>query len=145
MASRIVFPERGAVDPKKRDDKVRSAWAQAKSNCQACGIPATLIWERSGVPHSVHHIVKTRPKADEPCNWLFLCAYCHSSVEGVRIVDSKGRRWPRLTNARALWIKLHSDPTEWDPDRLEALWGRSLPELEPVDRFYLLERSRWDE
>ena len=53
-----------------------------------------------------------------------------------------GEVLPRLTLGMCLWLKGDADFDEWDAERLRALRGQALPELETPPEFILRERLR---
>jgi hypothetical protein len=114
----------------------RRAWLLAGDHgerCQVCHRPALPTdWP----PHVIHHIIRgANGRSDEPCNFLFLCARCHSLCHDAWIQDKAGQPLPEITLGMQLWIK--SQTSEWNPERLGQLYHRRLPELEPLPDYYL--------
>ena len=79
---------------------------------------------------TVHHCVKWR-RADEATNLLMLCMQCHDLAEG-RNIRVDGVLLPKLTLGVCLAIKKFREPDEYDEARLTELFGRRLPDLEPL-------------
>lgn len=109
-----------------KDPVFYKAWAAAHTHCQCCA--ATLSFP----PLSTHHIVR-RGRSDEACNLLRLCGVCHDlaehrtrTVSGVRIAD--------LTLGMCLRLKSDRDPGDFKRQRLEELYGQTLPDLSDIPR-----------
>lgn len=110
-----------------------AAWALAHRFCQSCGIPQLQAYRLHWPGLSRHHIIKFK-RSDEACNLLMLCQQCHDLAE-MRAIRVDGVLLPRLTIGICLMIKKVREPEAWDPVRLEELFGRRLPDLEPIPDF----------
>lgn len=124
------------------DPAARERWKMAGDHgdrCQVCHAP----WNRSGWRGlAVHHIIRgSNGRDDEPCNFLLLCADHHDACHDGQVRIADGKLWPAITLAMVLWVK--SQTEEWNPERLEELYHRRLPDLEPLHPDYLREQSRW--
>lgn len=120
------------------------AWALAHPFCQCCGVPEAAAPNApgcGGISLSTHHIVKFK-RSDEACNLLRLCQRCHDLAE-MRSVRVKGELLPLLYLSVVLTIKRVRDPDAWDPARLEILFGRPLPDPDPVPAFAEESYRRW--
>ena len=113
---------------------------QERPWCQACGVSsqsAPFAPHCGGVPLSRHHIVKFK-RSDDRTNILVLCHRDHQLAEGASIRDPRTRLLlPRLTLGICLSLKKLRDPREYDEARLTELYGRALPDLEPIPKFLL--------
>ena len=127
-----------------KDAKFYAAWNAAHDYCQACGVPAHLAANQphcAGVPLSTHHIVKFC-RSDEATNLLRLCYRCHQLAEGANLrVD--GDLLPKLKLPVCLTIKQARDPEVLNLERLAELFGRTLPDAEPIPEFIELSYRRW--
>jgi hypothetical protein len=118
------------------DEAGRKARAAKKTACMFCGVSrrrAPALY--GGVPCAVHHIIRSG-RSDEACNEAFICGRCHDLVHDGNIRDKEsGELLPRLTLGIVLTLKRVREPESWDPDRLQALYGSTLPDLEPIPDF----------
>lgn len=133
----LVGPKVGFV----KDPAFYAAWAQAHRKCHACGIPTSKAKSMRWPGLSTHHIIKPG-RSDEACNLLRLCQRDHDLAEG-RSIRVNGNLLPKLSIGICLSLKKECSPGEWDPERLAWLFGKSLPDLEPIPSFLLLERAQW--
>lgn len=121
-------------------------WASERQWCHCCGIDADLaVFAYAGIPLSTHHIVKAG-RSDEACNLLRLCGRCHDLAEG-RNLRVASVLLPHLTIAVCLTIKATRDAEAHDPARLAVLFGRRLPDPEPIPPVFEWEfrkRRPWD-
>ena len=133
------------------DPNARAEWARQHARCQITGIPLRMAKLQRFPPRlETHHITKSRPRSDEPCNLLRVCPWVHKVIEGERFVDARGRVWPPITFGMVLKVKMESG--EWNPGRLVLLHRNRLlvpgynplPEFEELPEFYLQERKRWE-
>lgn len=122
------------------DEAGRKARAKKKTSCLFCGVDRKLApMLYGGVPCSVHHIIRSG-RSDEACNEAFICGRCHDLVHDGNIRDPKTKELlPRLTLGIQLTLKKIRDPENWNPDRLQELFGQALPDLLPIPDF--LERE----
>ncbi len=115
-------PKRGGAERFYRQ------WSFWHDYCQCCGVSA----HRASWPGlSTHHIVKFG-RVHAACNLLRLCHRCHSLAEGLTVRDRDGNPYPKLTLGICLWLKGADEPEDFDLDHLSELYGRNLPDLEPV-------------
>lgn len=115
-----------------KDEDFYREWAIRHPRCAACG----------GRGEETHHIVK-QGRSHEPCVLLRLCVVCHQLAEGLDVRGPDGELLPKLTIGICLTLKWYADPDEYDPDRLQELRGRALPEPESIpDYFETLWRRR---
>jgi len=125
------------------DQEVRERWRSEGDHgdrCQVCHRP----WARAGWRGMwVHHIIHgANGRSDESCNFLFVCGRCHDMIHDGCYRDEQTKELqPHITLGMVLWIKSHT--SEWDADRLAALYHRRLPDLEILAPYYLEERTRW--
>ncbi len=104
-----------------RDEEARRQWALTHEYCQVCKIFwKTAIFEQ-GFGLEVHHICKFG-RSDEKTNFLRVCRKCHLRCEGLPVEK-------KLTLAEVLRIKKKYDPTEFNAERLQELYGETLPEF----------------
>ncbi len=122
-----------------RNARARKRWADAHPYCLCCGIPA----ERAPWPYcQTHHLVKPG-RSDEDCNYLQLCNQCHSLTHGACVRLHNGNVLPVLTLGMQFELKRLRDPSAWNPQRLEQLWARHLPDLETLPLVYRGEFQCW--
>lgn len=111
-----------------KDEDARKRYGLEHTRCECCGIAWEVGRKRDGgVGASVHHIIRFG-RSDEECNLLLLCARCHGLIHDDEIVVD-GKRLPKITLGMTLWIKRERGP--WNTERLTALYGQTLPDLEP--------------
>ena len=120
------------------DPRGYRSWALAHPWCMACLVPASKA-PYPGLAN--HHIIKFG-RTSEPCCLLRACGRCHDLFEG-RQVRLDGILLPKLTLGVALTLKQMATPDEWNPTRLQELYGQTLPEREPIPDWLLKERARW--
>jgi hypothetical protein len=121
-----------------RDREAYDDYLRRHPYCQFCGVPAG----RAPWPGlSRHHVVKFR-RSDERCNLLVGCQRDHDLAE-LRAVRVGGVLLPKLTLGVCLSVKRERDPANWDPARLAELFGRALPDPEPIPEFLRREWRRW--
>jgi hypothetical protein len=125
----------------RRDTEFYRAWGLAHTHCQACGIPAASarVWRWPGL--SRHHIVKFK-RSHEECNLLMLCQRCHDLAEGLT-VKQDGILLPTLPLAVCLSIKAIREPLQFNPARLQELYGRALPSRLPIPGVFEMEYRQW--
>lgn len=133
-----------------KDSEAYSQWNAAHVFCMCCGI------QMNQNPYRVlttHHIIKSG-RSDEPCNLLRLCWQpCHMACEGsisrieepinphIHGFKPKFKLYPVLKLGHALWLKKNRDPKNWNPERLEVLYHKALPDLIEPPSEYL---DDWD-
>ncbi len=133
-----MFAKAGIVRSKRAVEKWKESGDHG-DRCQVCH----RTWARSGWRGlSVHHIIHgSNGRSDEPCNMLLVCGRCHDMIHDGQYRDEVTKELlSAITLAMVLWIK--SQTTEWDGERLTALYHRRLPECEPLAEYYLNERLR---
>lgn len=124
-----------------KDKKAYDLWGMLHRYCQGCGISAADAALRDGVGLSRHHLVKFK-RSDEPTNLLCFCWREHHLAE-MGVLYRGQVKLPTLPLAVCLTLKKLRDPDEFDPARLEELYGQCLPDPEPIPDFLLKEwRSR---
>lgn len=102
--------------------------------CIVCYCDLTRCWP----PAAKHHLIRrSRRRSDESWATADLCGGCHEDFHGM-----KRPGFPGLTLPQLLWSK--RETMEWEPHRLEELYCRTLPRLEPLPERYLTERSKYD-
>src|SRR5690348_7020367 len=111
--------------------KVVQAWCATQTRCAVCWCDLAQCWP----PAAVHHLVR-RGRQNLLCNLLALCSGCHEDHHGQ---NRPG--FPGLTFSHLLTAKLESDPANWEPEKLEEIYGRRLPFLMPIPSEYLQERG----
>lgn len=128
-----------------KDVASREAWAAEHEVCACCD---WTPWQRKRLSFDdckfalqVHHIIK-QGRSDDECNLLRLCNRCHDLAEYMHIRQESGVLFPKLTLGMCLWLKKESDPEHWNPERLEQLYHKRLPDLEPVPEVFIRERER---
>lgn len=125
----------------RRSEAEYKAWGKANTRCHCCGIDEDSAASiRMGL--TTHHIVR-KFRASEPCVLLRLCwSICHMAAEGSNVVLPSGIRVPNLSQGHCMWLKRERCPAEWDPDRLAAILGHALPEIERPPDFFFSLRAR---
>jgi hypothetical protein len=117
-------------------------WAKGHDCCMVCGRPGSVA------AHDIarltnHHIVKFR-RSDEACNLLRVCDRDHRLCEMHTVRDPvTGAELPKLILPVVLTVKRLRDPGAWDPERLAKLFGRALPDPEPIPEIFLAEWRQW--
>lgn len=130
--------ERPRFPPKTRpckDEEAYKAWGAVRARCAACGKSGRQAWP--GL--TTHHIVKPG-RSHDPCNLLRLCGRCHDLAEVLDVRGPDGELLPKLTMAICLTIKMRADPGEYDAGRLEELYGKRLPDPEPIPALFTFAR-----
>lgn len=137
--ARIMRPKNRPVD----DTDALGEYARSHWFCAACGAD----WN---VRH-VHHILGGRcGRSDEAANLLMLCASpCHDLAEGLDVREYSLRSFknPLLPKLRPLGIQLSlklrlGELSAQDLERLAALHGRTLPDLEPIPVWFVEQWKR---
>jgi hypothetical protein len=124
-----------------KDPEFYAEWALSHDHCQACGIPAREAAFQRWPGLSTHHMVKFK-RSDEACNLLRLCKRCHDLAEGLTIRE-RGVLYPTLRLPVCLTLKLSREPGDFDAERLRVLYGRPLPDMQPVPEVIEAEFRRW--
>lgn len=140
LTSSVVLMKREyALTPAKivRDVKSYREWSVAHDRCQVCQRNQEDVRCDGEFPYllQTHHLIGGAGRSDEPCNLLRLCPRCHEVYHGFRH-RRNGGYWPPITMGVMLMAKKLGDPDEWNPDRLEHLRHRAIPELEPIPQEY---------
>lgn len=133
----FMFIRANAVD----DEKGYAMWALKHRYCHACGVPFYKASRERWPGLTTHHMVKCH-RSDEPCNLLRLCGYCHPLAENQDI-KHRGELLPHIGLAIALTIKKRTDPWSWNPERLEELYHRPLPEMAQIPLWFEQEWLVW--
>ena len=129
-----------------KDAALYRAFFEDHPYCAACGVPtgkAAFAPDCGGIGLSRHHIIRFK-RSDEVCNLATLCSRDHNLAEGHQIrCEQTGLVLPTLTLGMVLSIKSERFPDEYDADRLAVLYGRALPDLEPIPEFLEASWRRW--
>lgn len=112
------------------------AWAEFHARCMICHLPHWRA-EREQITglQKMHIIRRSIRRCDSVENLLLGCSRCH---------EAEHRRmpyWPALSLPHLLYAKLTSDGANWNPDALEELYRRRLPQPMPLPQKYLDERE----
>lgn len=126
----------------------------SRDECACCWIPARQAAFHRWPGLQAHHLVKrSRRVCHERWNLLRLCRRCHDLAELHQIREC-GVLLPKLAFGICLTLKreqaiadarrLGTDEYgEWQPRLLAELYGRTLPDLEPLPQVFADERCRW--
>lgn len=118
--------------PPSKDKDFYKAWSLRHTWCQACGVSQC----RAPWPGlSTHHFVKPH-RAHEAPVLLRLCDPCHRAAEGLTVRLEDGTVMPKLTIGICRTLKLVREPEEVNDERAAQLFGRNLPDHEPIPVFY---------
>jgi hypothetical protein len=124
-----------------KDEKWYKRWCLSHPYCHFCGVPADKA-EWPGL--STHHMVKPH-RSHESCVLIRACHRDHQLCEGQELQLPHGLQRP-LSLGVVLSVKLFRDsdrPEDWNPDRLMAIRGQCLPDLEPIPAFLESEYRFW--
>ena len=134
----------------RRGDKpeVRADWAAAQiQRCACCWAPL----DGPGIELHKHHLLTGSKRIDDPRMLLLLCFQwgdfrprCHDIYHGHRIPKRNGGYWSALTLGHLLVLKAENDQENYDPHWLTKVYGRPLPDPEPLPEEYIRERERWE-
>ncbi len=113
-----------------KDENFYFEWRLRHKYCQVCGVNRSQALFRDCAPLSCHHVVKPG-RSHEATNLLMLCNTCHTLAE-LQAVRRGGILLPKLPLAVCLTVKRLREPHEFDPARLAELFGRNLPDPEPI-------------
>lgn len=68
------------------------------------------------------------------------CAVCHRPLSAP---DFLGFAPHHIIHTLGMVLSIKSATAEWNPERLEGLYHRPLPDLEKLPEYYCAERERW--